>query len=119
MVNAMMTALSEASIHAKCWIHSRQNVERMLREDLEYPLRVRKYILDTIYEEGGEGGECPCQLMCQNKHKASQKESFEKRPNGLGRRGGGVVLDCLFAISLSSSCRHSAVRRLKDDEETW
>ena len=42
------------------------------------------------------------------------KESFEKRPNGLDRRGGGVVLDCQYTISLSSSCRHSAVRRLED-----
>lgn len=42
------------------------------------------------------------------------KQSFQRRVNGLDRRGGGVVLDCLYTISVTSSGRLSAVRRLED-----
>ena len=42
------------------------------------------------------------------------QQSFQKRVNELDRRGGGVVLDCLYTISVTSSGRLSAVRRLQD-----
>ena len=42
------------------------------------------------------------------------QQSFQKRVYGLDRRGGGVVLDCLYTINVTSSGRSAAVRRLED-----
>ena len=45
------------------------------------------------------------------------QQSFQKRP-GLDRRGGGVVLDCIYIVHVHvTSCRSAAVRRLEDITE--
>ena len=41
------------------------------------------------------------------------KQSFQKRSVGLDRRGGGVVLDCLYSINVTSAGRLSAIRKLE------
>ena len=41
-------------------------------------------------------------------------QSFQKRAFGLDRPGGGVVLDCLYTLHVTSVGRSAAVRRLTD-----
>ena len=41
------------------------------------------------------------------------QQSFQKRLHGLDRRGGGVVLDCVYSINVTSSGRLSAIRHLE------